>query len=262
MRKLFIVSLTILLISTVSFAQSQSPVKADTITGKKEIDPSNPTNLYTQVNTSFEYQTSKPQNLYGLRINVQKAFNPDNLLFIELPMYYNDRTGKFGQGDMRIRYYSVVKRRITKRFIAIVPFVDIGIPTGLYKNGLGGSVWSFAGGIVGGFVLSKKLSLFPGVSYVHLTKPATGLIADINKFSADGIGLQFNASYKFNKTTFMFINPTPSFINTNGNWKAFWSGDLNLNKIIKPNKLKMNIGWSPNFTARLHTIKLGTTFFL
>lgn len=255
MKKIFIVLLMGLFGSLNLSAQ-------DTATAKKEIDASNPTNLYTQFNVNLETQIGKTQNLYGVRVNVQYAFNPDNLMLFELPALYNDRTGKFGLGDMRIRYFTIAKKGITKKFTALVPFLDISLPIGSYKNGLGTSSWSFAGGVVGGFILSKKFSLFPGISYVHITKPGTSLIPPANKFSSDGIGLQFNASLKFDKQTFMFINPTPTFLNTNGNWKTFWSGDLNLNRVIKPNKFKMNIGWSPNFTTEVHTVRLGATFFL
>jgi hypothetical protein len=254
-KKLFIICTTVLLASETLFAQ-------DTAAIQKEVDPTKPTNLYTQVNTNLQYQSGKTQNLYGLSTNVQYAFNPDNLLLVEVPFLYNDRTSKFGLADMRVRYFSVVKRNISKSFIAIAPFADISLPTGSYKNGLGSSSWSLAGGVVFGFVASKKLALFPGISYVHITKPSTDLIPPALKFSTNGIGLQFNASYKFSKKTFMFINPTPAFLNTNGEWKSFWSGDLNLNRMIKPGKFKMNIGWSPNFTAKVHTLKLGATFFL
>lgn len=229
---------------------------------KATIDPSKPTNLYTQVNGSLEYQSGKTQNLFGVRANVQYAFNADNLLLAELPFLYNDRTSKFGVGDMRVRYFTAVKRNISKSFIAIAPFADISLPTGSYKNGLGTSSWSLAGGVVLGFVVSKQLSLFPGISYVHITKPATSLIPEALKFTSNGIGLQFNGSYRFDKQTYMFINPTPSFLNTNGNWKTYWSGDLSLNKIFIPNKFKMNIGWSPNFTAKVYAYKLGATVYL
>jgi hypothetical protein len=228
----------------------------------KTIDPSRPTNLYTQVNALLEYQAGKTQNLIGIRANIQYAVNPDNLFMIEVPFLYNDRTSKFGLADMRVRYFNVVKRNISKSFIAIAPFADISLPTGSYQNGLGTSSWSLAAGAVFGFVASKKLSLFPGISYVHLTKPATGLIPEANKFTSNGLGLQFNASYKFNKSTFLFINPTPSFLSTNGNWKSFWTGELNLNKIIKPNKLKVNVYWGPNFTTKVHVLRAGATLFL
>jgi hypothetical protein len=253
-KALFIFSLTSLF--------SLSSHSQETKSAKEEIDPSNPTNLYTQVNGSLEYQDGKYANLYGIRFNVQYAFNPDNLLLVELPYLHNDVTDKTGVSDMRVRYYHVAKKGITKSFIAIVPFLDVSIPTGSYENGLGSSSWSLAGGVVGGFVVSSKLSLFPGISYVHITKPSTDLIPDATKFASNGIGLQFNASYKFTKTTFMFFNPTPSFMNTNGDWKTFWGGDLNLNHIITPNKFKVNAGWSPNFTTEQNTFKIGATLFI
>jgi hypothetical protein len=229
---------------------------------KKDIDPSNPTNLYTQINGNLEYQDGKTANLYGLRVNVQYAFNPDNLMLLELPLLHNDLTDKTGFGDMRVRYFHVAKKGITKNFIAIVPFADVSIPLGSYENGLGTSSWSLAGGIVGGFVINQQLSLFPGVSYIHITKPSTDAIPDAFKSSSDGIGFQFNASYKFSKNTFMFINPTPTLLNTNGNWKTFWSGEFNFNHIITPNKFKVNIGCSPNFTTDLYLYKIGATLFI
>ncbi len=246
-----------------AFILLQSSYAQDSTGAKKaEIDPSKPTNLYTQVNANLEYQVGKTQNLFGVRANVQYAFNPDNLLLIELPFLYNDRTNKFGLGDMRVRYFNAVKRNISKSFIAIAPFADISIPTGSYKNGLGSSSWSLAGGVVFGFIVSKKISLFPGINYVHITKPGTNLIPEINKFSSDGIGFQFNASYVINKQTFLFVNPIPTFLSTNGNWKSIWAAEFNLNRIIKPNKFKMNVSFNPNFTYDVYTFRLGGTFFL
>lgn len=229
---------------------------------KKDIDPSKPTNLYTQVNLNLEYQNGEQQNLYGARVNVQYAINPDNLFLVELPFLYNDATSAFGVGDMRIRYFNAIKRNITKSFIAIAPFADISAPTGSYKNGLGTSSWSLGAGVVFGFILSKKLSVFPGINYVHITKPSSGLIAEENKFSKNGVGFQFNASYVINKKTFLFINPIPVFINTNGNWNSSWTAECSFNRIIVPNKYKMNVGWYPNFTADVNTFRLGGTFFL
>jgi len=256
MRKIF--SVAVLLFAVVSNSFSQDSTKA----AKNDIDPSKPTNLYTQVNMNLEYQSGKVQNLYGIRFNVQYAINPDNLFLIELPFLSNDRTSKFGIGDMRVRYYNAIKRNITKSFIAIAPFADISLPTGSYKNGLGTSSWSLAGGVVFGFIVSKKLSLFPGINYVYITKPGTDLIPAASKFASNGLGFQFNASYVINKQTFLFVNPLPTFLNTNGNWKSFWAAEFNLNRIIKPNKFKMNLSWNPNFTTDVNTFRLGGTFFL
>lgn len=234
----------------------------DTGNPKKDIDPSKPTNLYTQVNLNLEYQSGKQQNIYGARVNVQYAINPDNLFLFEIPFLNNDASSRFGVGDLRIRYFNAIKRNISKSFIAIAPFADISAPTGSYKFGLGTSSWSLGAGVVFGFVVSKKISLFPGINYLHITKPNTDLIAETNKFSSNGVGFQFNASYIINKQTFLFINPIPVFINSNGIWKSSWTAETNLNRIIIPNKFKMNFGWFPNFTANIHTFRLGGTIFL
>ena len=229
---------------------------------RQEIDPSKPTNLYTQINTAIEYRSGESQDLMGVRTNFQYAFDPDNLLLAEVPFLYNNRTDAFGIADIRVRYFRVVKRNITPRFIAVAPFADVTLPTGSFKNGLGTSSWSLAGGVVFGFIVSKNLSLFPGASYVHITKLSTDLIPEDQKYNSHGIGLQFNASYMFNKSTFLFINPTPTFLRINDSWKTIWSGEVNINKIIKPNKFKVNAYWGPDFTNHIHVFRAGCTFFL
>ena len=246
MKKILFITLTMLAIGSV---QAQ-----DTTQIKQTIDPSKPTNLYTQVNGQFEYRDTKDSSgskLTGTRFNIQYAINKDNLLFIEVPLMNNPSTKKFGLSDVRVRYFNAVKRNITSRFIAIAPFADITMPTGSVSNGLGSGNWSLAAGVVGGFILTSKLAIFPGVSYVHITN-----------VNSNGVGFQLNGSYSFNKSTFMFVNPTPAFLNNGGKWTSIWSGDVTLNKVVVPNKFKMYIGCEPNFTFNTYNYKLGATIFL
>ena len=224
--------------ASVSFAQTEDTV---------EIDPSKPTNLYTQINTLGELNAYDGFNTYGTRINFQYAFNPDNLVLAEVPLLYNDATSKFGLSDIRVRYFRAVKRNISKSIIAIAPFADITIPTGSAQNGLGSDTWSIAAGAVVGIVLNEKLSLFPGANYVYLTAS-----------KESGLGLQTNMSLKFNKRTFMFVNPMVTFFD----FETVWQGELNLNYIVTPSKFKVNLGWVPNFTYDINTIRVGATFFI
>ena len=229
---------------------------------KKEIDPSKPTNLYTQINANLEYRSGVNQNLFGLKTNVQYAFNPNNLLMLELPLLYNDKYEHFGISDVRVRYFNAISRNLTKTLIAIAPFADITLPSGNYENGLGISSWTLSVGCVVGLRVSNKMSFFPGISYIHITKPGTTLIPDAYKFVSNGFGLQFNASYRFTKRAFLFVNPTPSFLYANDVWKTIWTADISINKIITPNKFKVNLGFSPNFTNDLYTFKFGGTLYL
>ena len=230
----------------------------------QEVDASNPTNLYTQVNTAFEYTSLKDgTNLYGMRANVQYSFDPNNLVLAEIPLLYNDATSSFGLSDVRVRYFTIVKRVMTaEKFHVIAPFVDITLPTGSFENGLGSSSFVLAAGAVYGFAASKKIMLFPGLSVVHVTKPGTDLIPDASKFSSTGFSAQANVSISFNKSWFLFVNPVMTMLNTDGEWNEDWSGEFNLNHMIIQNKLKANIGYSPNFTTEANTVRLGATFFL
>lgn len=228
---------------------------------KKEIDPSKPTNLYTQVNAVGEYSHSSIQKLSGVRFNIQYAINPDNLILAEIPVLGNSNSKAMGLADMRVRYFRAIKRNISARFIAIAPFADISLPTGSYAKGLGSSQWSIGFGMVGGYIVSSKFAVFPGVGFVYLTKPSTNLISESEKFSSTGVSLQLNGSLSFSKSTFLFINPSPVFLNTNGKWKGIWSGELNLNKIITPNKFKANIGFAPNFTYDIYIYRAGATLY-
>lgn len=230
----------------------------------KEVDASNPTNLYTQINTQFEYTTKADgTNLYGFRGNVQYTFDENNLVLAEVPILYNDATNAFGLSDVRLRYFSIVSRVMTaEKFSVWAPFVDVTLPTGRFEDGLGTSSFVLSAGTVYGFAASKKIMFFPGLSVIHITKPGTDLIADEFKFSSTGFLAQANMSISFTKTWFLFVNPIVTVLNTDGNWNNVWSGEFNLNHMIIPNKLKANVGYFPNFTNEIHTVRIGTTFFL
>jgi hypothetical protein len=126
----------------------------------------------------MEYQHRLEGDYWGTRVNIQKAFNPNNRLLAEVPFLYNVNTGNFGLADIRVRYFSVFRRNLSKKFIALGAFADITAPTGKYDNGFGGSSWSLAAGVITGFAFSKNFAFFPGVSYIHLTKPTKDLIDD------------------------------------------------------------------------------------
>jgi hypothetical protein len=217
---------------------------------KQEIDPSKPTNLYTQFNVLAEVNSSEKFNTYGTRLNFQYAFNPDNLLLLEVPLLYNDDTKSFGLSDTRVRYFHALKRNITKRLIAIAPYLDITVPTGSFKNGLGSDRWSLAAGVVAGYIVSPKISMFPGVGLVHVTAPE-------GKNSQTGVSFQTNMSVSFSKRSFLFVNPIVTFLD-----ETNWQAELNYNYIVTPNKLKVNAGWIPNFTNDVDTFRVGATFFL
>jgi hypothetical protein len=237
------------------------PVTSSAQESHKDIDPSKPTNLYSQVGLAIDYKSSSLENLYGIRGSISYAINSDNLFLAEVPVLRNDLTGKTGLSDIRLRYFCAVKRDISPTLIAIAPFADISIPTGSYDDGLGTSSWILSGGGVIGLMFSEQFGLFPGVGIMYMTKPGTNSIPEDLKFSATGISFQFNASYSFDKDTYIFINPTPAIMNTNGVWKTSWSGDFSFNRMLVPNKLQLGVYWGPNFTEKTNSFRLGLSSF-
>jgi len=239
-----VVLTTVLFCSFFAFSQEEQT---------QTVDASKPTNLYTQVNGAFEYQSHKNGvDLYGTRFNVQYAFDSDNLLLVELPFLYNEGTKNFGMSDMRLRYFHALKRNITERLIAIAPYADFTLPTGSFENGLGGNVWSLSGGVVAGYVVSPKIAMFPGLGYVHVTAPN-----DYPGKAQNGINIQTNMSISFSQQAFLFVNPIVTVLSD-----TIWTAELNFNYMIKPNKFKVNAGYFPNFTADINTFKFGATIFL
>lgn len=244
MNKVLLTACIFMLISIGSHAQEDSP---------PQVDPSKPTNLYTQVNGMLEYQDRKAGgDLYGTRFNITYAFDANNLILAEIPFLYNSETDKFGPSDSRLRYFHVAKRNLSKRIIAIAPYGDITLPTGCYQRRLGNNVWSFSAGVVVGIGISEKIAMFPGAGYIFVTAPQ-----QYEGKSQSGFNVQTNMSISFSKRTFMFVNPILTVLNSTS-----WSGEFNLNYMVKPNKLKVNAGYFPDFTNESHTIRIGATAFL
>lgn len=233
----------------------QAQESQDTI---QKIDPSNAGNLYTQINTGFEFKNvAGDHNIYGLRVNGQYAFNPNNMVLFEVPFLYNDYTRKFGISDFRIRYYMAVMRNMTKTLTFLIPFADVSLPTGSFKRGLGTGRWSLSAGVILGVKINKRFSLYPGVSYVYVTEDRVELPIDDH---SNGVSLQTNASLKLSKRAYVFINPIFTYSYTLSSWHTNWRGELNFNYMIKPT-FKVNVGWNPDFTNETHLVKAGSTFF-
>lgn len=247
-KYIFLFVVIILLTASHNYAQDKN----------KKIDASKPTNLYTQFNLNAEYTDANSYKLYGVRTNIQYAFNPDNLLLVEVPLLRNSLTEKTGLGDIRFRYFNVPKRNLSKNITAMVLGLDVTVPTGKYEDGLGLKSWSIAPTFIVGIMLTPKIFLFPGVSYIHKTKPD---INNVTTYSSNGIGLQTNMSIVFYPKLFLFVNPIVTLLNTNDIWKDIWQLESNLNYMVTPNKLKLNATYLPNFTSKTHTFRIGITFY-
>jgi hypothetical protein len=128
MNKLILLLIASLSISTsLTFGQD----------AETEIDASKPTNFYTMLDNTLENTNSPGQNVMGYRGKLMYAPSEAHLILGELPLLYNDRTEKFGVGDIRARYFYLPYKNYDKLFGAFGPSIDIFAPTGNFENGIG-----------------------------------------------------------------------------------------------------------------------------
>lgn len=231
-----------------------------TVPGAKEVDASKPTNLYTQVNAQAEVTAAPSGDQLGMRFNVQYAFNPNNLLLAEVPLLYNTGTEKFGLADCRVRYFNKFYVNTDSRLNALVAGVDVTLPSGSFADGLGGGSASIAPTVIAGIMITKQVFAFPGLSYVHVTAPDQG--EGVTTHASNGFGVQTNMSISFSKRAFLFVNPIYTWLRSNDVAGDIWSGEFNMNYVVRPSRLKVNAGWFPNFTNEVNTFRVGATVFL
>ena len=132
-------------------------------TQEAEIDASKPTNFYSFIDNTLEYQTSSNQNIFGYRGNLTLAPSSEHLVLAEIPLMYNDRTSKFGLGDIRVRYFWLPYKDYSRFIGAFGPSIDIFAPTGSYADGLGSSSWVVSPGMTVGLMVADFIQFFPMV---------------------------------------------------------------------------------------------------
>lgn len=137
-----------------------------------EIDPSKPSNLYSSLEISGEWQQMAGKtNVWGTRLTGSYAPSEKHLLQVEIPVLYQPASKSGGIGDIRARYFGLVRKDDTKKVNAFGGSLDVFLPTGSLNNGLGSGSWIVAPGIIAGITLSPRMLIYPIVSFVHITKP-------------------------------------------------------------------------------------------
>lgn len=238
-------------------------VQAQDSSAAVEIDPSKPTNFYTQVNSAAELSWGKAATLMGVRISGQYTFNPNNLLLFELPWMANLDNKKSGIGDIRFRYFNILKKNYSKSFpkvATIAPSIDIYVPTGSVEKGTGKGSWVVAPGIVWGWFFSSKIQAFPIISYQYISKPTSDKIPDALRYERHGLTFQSVCNYSFTKRTFVQLTPIYAINDLQRGGNAFTT-ELKLSHMPTA-KSKIQLFWREEFTGSQHTVNLGYTFYL
>jgi hypothetical protein len=229
---------------------------------EEKIDASKPTNFYTQLDNTLETTSRKGgATTYGYRAKFSFAPNSSDLILAEVPLLYNDNTEKIGLGDIRVRYFHLFLKDYTKFFGAFGPSIDLIIPTGNFKNGLGADRWIISPGIAGGLMFSSKFQVFPILSYQYTSKPVSDANTNFEKEPFHGVTLQFISSIRVTPSSFMFV--TPVFRHSNFNDSKSFRYVQEIQYVYSVTKTsQITAFYRGNFKEEIHQFSIGYTMFL
>jgi len=236
------------------------PVSMQAQNESTEVDASKPTNFYSFIDNSLEYSSQPNQNLMGYRANLTLAPSSAHLILAEIPLLYNDRTDKFGLGDIRARYFYLPYKNYDKFFGAFGPSVDIFAPTGSNSNGLGSGRWIVSPGITIGLMAAEWIQFFPIISYQYASKYVSE-IPEGSENKADH-GLTFQVLIPIIVSSKLFFQLTPSYNLNNINDER---GDTFTGRVFASyalnTKMQITTQYYGLFKAKINTFNLGLTVF-
>lgn len=250
MKKLVIIPVLLLFVTLVSGQEKE-----------EKIDASKPTNFYSLLDNTIEYQKTPGANIFGYRGKFTFALNSENLLLAEIPLLYNDQSRKFGLGDIRARYFYLPYKNYNKFFGAFGPSIDVFAPTGSFEYGLGSGSWVISPGILAGLMASERLQFFPILSYQYISKNTTDLVPEDQKKEKHGMTFQVLTVIVLSDK--LFTQVTPIFQKNN---LSDASEDRFVQQVTAAyslaEKLQLSAFFSSNFRDKIFTYQIGLTIFL
>jgi len=226
----------------------------------KQIDASKPTNFYSYLNNSLEFiSREKNGNLVGYRANITYSPSERHLFLGEIPLQYNLTKGKFGPGDMRVRYFYLPYKNYEKFFGAFGPSIDIIAPAGKVSNGIGTGRWIVAPGLAAALMFSDWFQVFPVLSYQYMSKPVYSDTTAVND-PINGITLQFIAVLAVSQKAFFAITPTMNEHFLKGTGAFSYIQEVSFGYMVSP-KGQLSAYFKGDFKDNLYQMSVGYTVF-
>lgn len=227
----------------------------------QEIDASKPTNFYSFIDNTLELTNSENQNVFGYRGNITYAPSSEHLVLGELPLLYNDRTKKFGLGDIRARYFWLPYKDYSKFVGAFGPSVDVFLPTGSFEDGLGTSSFVMSPGVTVGLMAADWIQFFPILSYQYVSKPSTDLIPEAQKKERHGLTFQVLMPIVISPKFFVQVTPIFSKNDFDDAGADRYAQEINAAYSLT-GKLQLSGYFKGVFKDKIYTYRMGLTVFL
>ena len=226
-----------------------------------KIDASKPTNFYTLLDNTIENTFSPNQNVMGYRGKLMYAPSESHLILGELPLLYNDRTEKFGLGDIRVRYFYLPYKNYDKLFGAFGPSIDVFTPTGKFEDGLGSGRLTISPGLTAGIMVADWIQFFPILSYQYASKPVYDNVPEELNNSMHGITFQVITPIVFTDKFFMQLTPIYRMNNISDERQDRFIAEAIAVYTLAP-KLQISGFFNGNFTDKIYQTSVGLTVFL
>ncbi len=249
MKKIFLIVAIVFAIKTLGIAQDE------------QIDASKPTNFYSLLDNTFENTSSPGQNVFGYRSKIMLAPSEKHLILAELPLLYNDRTQKFGVGDIRGRYFYLPYKNYDKLIGAFGPSLDVFAPTGKFENGLGSGKWIVSPGVTVGLMAADWIQFFPILSYQYGSKPVYSAPEGINNEATHGMTFQVITPIVFSEKFFMQVTPIYRMNSFNDVRQDRYVQEITAVYSMTPT-LQVSGFYNGNFQDKIHQVSAGLTIFL
>ena len=228
---------------------------------EESIDASKPTNFYSLLDNTIENTSSSNQNVFGYRGKLMLAPSEKHLVLAEVPLLYNDRTEKFGLGDIRGRYFYLPYKNYDKFIGAFGPSVDVFAPTGDMEHGLGSGRWILSPGVTVGLMAADWVQFFPIVSYQYSSKPVKDLPRPEANEATHGLSFQVITPIVFSEKFFMQVTPVYKINNLEDQDQNRFNQELFASYSLSPT-MQLTGFYNGNFKDEIHQASLGITLFL
>lgn len=227
----------------------------------QQIDASKPTNFYSLLDNTLENTFSPNQNVMGYRGKIMLAPSEAHLILGELPLLYNDRTEKFGLGDIRVRYFYLPYKNYDKFLGAFGPSVDVFTPTGSFKNGLGSGRWIISPGLTFGLMAADWIQFFPIISYQYASEMVKDVPEGFDNKATHGLTFQVLVPIVFTDKFFVQLTPIYRMNDLGDERKDRYVQEVTAVYSVAP-KLQVSAFYNGNFTDKIHQVSVGLTVFL
>ncbi len=225
-----------------------------------QIDASKPTNFYSFLDNTLELTNSPGQNVFGYRGKLTLAPSEAHLVLAEIPLLYNDRTSRFGLGDIRARYFWLPYKNYDRFIGAFGPSIDVFAPVGSFEDGIGSGRWTVSPGVTVGLMAADWIQFFPILSYQYQSKPVYDNPLPAADRDRHGVTFQVITPLVFSEVFFVQITPILRLNDI---------GDERFDRFVQEifaayslaEKKQLSLFYSGNFEDKVHQAGLGLTIF-